>query len=155
MTFFLHVPILRKAETEAAAKISARPFLPRSTSNASKSSTETANSPPQHVTLFRLVKNQDQLIDAIYFVLDTLDERSERVGDVVDKSVRDPVGRHRDVVLELLDSTTDVLRMGSSSEVELGRAKGEREQRQDASKSELSEERMRDQAVNEPKVYPP
>lgn len=80
---------------------------------------EPSRSPPQHVTLLSLLENQHELIDAVYLVLDVLDERSESIGDVVDQGVGDPVRGDVDVVLELLDTPADVLRMRSAAEVEL------------------------------------
>ena len=73
----------------------------------------------QHVGLLRLLKDEYQLVDTIDFVLDGLDQRSERVRDVVDERVRDPVGRNTDVVFELFDSPAHVLWMGSRTEVKL------------------------------------
>jgi hypothetical protein len=78
--------------------------------------------PPQHVTLLGLLKDQHELIDAVYLVLDVLDERSESIGDVVDQGVGDPVRGDVDVVLELLDTPTNVLGVRSASEVELQRS---------------------------------
>lgn len=77
------------------------------------------SSPSQHVTLLRILQYQYQLVNTVYFVLDTLNERTESVGDVVDESVRDPVGRDRDIIFQVLDTASDVLGVGSASEVEL------------------------------------
>ena len=75
--------------------------------------------PPQHVTLLGIFNDQHQLINTVDFVFDTLNQRTESVGDIIDKGVRNPVGCYRDVIFELLDSASDVLRMGCTSEVEL------------------------------------
>jgi hypothetical protein len=101
MTFFRHVPILQ-ADREQTGH-----------------SQLNDGSPPQHVTLFRLLQDQDQLVDPIDFVLDALDQRPKSVGDVIDQGVGDPVRGDRDVVLERLDTSADVLRVWCSSEVEL------------------------------------
>lgn len=42
---------------------------------------------PQHVALVRILEDQYQLINAVNFVLDVLDKRSKRVGDVVNDCV--------------------------------------------------------------------
>lgn len=42
------------------------------------------DSPSQHVTLFRLFQDQDQLVDPVDFVFDTLNQRSKGIGDVID-----------------------------------------------------------------------
>jgi hypothetical protein len=73
----------------------------------------------QHVRLLGLLKDEHELVDTVDFVLDALDQRPERVRDVVDERVRDPVRRDADVVLKLLDSPSHVLWMGSRAEVEL------------------------------------
>ena len=73
----------------------------------------------QHVRLLGLLKDEHQLVDAVDFVLDALDQRSKRVRDVVDECVRDPVGRDADVVFKLFNSPSYVLWMGSRAEVEL------------------------------------
>lgn len=75
--------------------------------------------PPQHVTLFGILDNQDQFINTVDLVLDTLNQRTKGIGDIIDKGVRDPVGRDGDVVLELLDTSPDILRVWRASEVEL------------------------------------
>jgi hypothetical protein len=77
--------------------------------------------PSQHITLFGIFDNQYQLIDTINFVLDTLDQRTERIRDIIDKSVRDPVGCDGNIIFELLDTPSDVLRVWCASEVELDR----------------------------------
>jgi hypothetical protein len=84
-----------------------------------KGKVEKRNAPPQHITLLGLLQDQHQFIDRVDLVLDILDERSESVGDVVDEGVRDPIRGDVDVVLELLDAATDVLRMRGATEVEL------------------------------------
>lgn len=75
--------------------------------------------PPQHVTLLSLLQYQNQLVNAVDFVFDALDEWTEGIGDVVDQRVRDPVRSHADVVFQLLDSPSYTLRMRSWTEVEL------------------------------------
>jgi hypothetical protein len=69
------------------------------------------HSPSQHIGLFRVLEDQHQLIDAVDFILDALDERSKGVGDIVNECIRDPIGRDRDVILELLDAPSDILRV--------------------------------------------
>lgn len=73
----------------------------------------------QHVRLLCLLKDEHQLVDTVDFVLDALDQWSERVRDVIDKRVGDPVGRDTDVVFKLFDSPSHVLWVGSRAEVEL------------------------------------
>lgn len=73
----------------------------------------------QHVRLLGLLKDEHELVDTVDFVLNALDQRSERVRDVVDERVRDPVGCDADVVFKMLDSPSYVLWMGSRAEVEL------------------------------------
>src|SRR6267154_1597547 len=73
----------------------------------------------QHVRLFGLLKDEHQLVDTVDFVLDALDQWSERVRDVVDERIRDPVRRDADVVFKLFDSPSYILWMGSWAEVEL------------------------------------
>jgi hypothetical protein len=73
----------------------------------------------QHVRLLCLLKDEHQLVDTVDFVFDALDQRSERVRDVIDEGVRDPVGRDADVVFKLFDSPSYVLWMGSRAEMEL------------------------------------
>ena len=75
--------------------------------------------PPQHVALLRLLEDQHQLVDAVDLVLDALDKRAKRIGDIVDEGIGYPVGGDADVVLELLYAPADVLRMWSWPEVEL------------------------------------
>lgn len=77
------------------------------------------HSPPQHVALLCVLENQHQLVDTVHLVFDALDERAERVGDVVDERIADPIGRDRDVVLEVLDTSPDVLGMRRAPKVEL------------------------------------
>jgi len=73
----------------------------------------------QHVRLLGLLKDEHQLVDTVDFILDALDQRSERIRDVVDERVRDPVGSDAYVVLKLFDSPSYILWMGSWPEVEL------------------------------------
>jgi hypothetical protein len=80
--------------------------------------------------LLGLFEDKHKLIDAVDLVLDALDERAKGVGNVVNKRVRDPVGRDRDVVLEVFDTTTDVLRVGRATEVELGHVSDRQAKRQ-------------------------
>lgn len=75
--------------------------------------------PPQHVALLGLLQDQHELIDAVDLVFDVLNERPKGIGNVIDEGVGDPVGGDVDVVLELLNSSPDVLRVRRSSEVEL------------------------------------
>lgn len=65
------------------------------------------------------LENEHELVDAVDFVLDALDERPEGVGDVVDEGVGDPVRGDGDVVFELFNATADVLGVRSGAEVEL------------------------------------
>jgi hypothetical protein len=101
MTFLRHVPILQ-ADCQ---RTHARQLE--------------GNSPPQHVTLFGLFQDQHQLVDPIDLVLDTLNQWSKGIGDVIDQGVRDPVRGDRDVILERLDTPADVLGMWCASEMEL------------------------------------
>lgn len=64
-------------------------------------------------------QNQYKLINAVDLIFDALDERPERVGNVINESVGDPVGRDADIILELLNSPPDILRMRSWPKVEL------------------------------------
>ena len=73
----------------------------------------------QHVALLGVLEDKHELVNAVDFVFDALDERPERVRDVVDQRVRYPVGRDADVVFELLDAPSHVLWMRSWPEVEL------------------------------------
>lgn len=75
--------------------------------------------PSKHITLLCFLQNQNQLINAIDFKLDTLNQRAKSIGDVIDKGVRDPVRSHGNVVFKVLDSAADVLGVRSTSEVEL------------------------------------
>jgi hypothetical protein len=79
----------------------------------------TSSNTAQHVGLLRLLKDEYQLVDTVDFVLDGLYQRPERVRDVVNECVGDPVGRNTDVVFELFDSPAHVLWMRSRAEVEL------------------------------------
>ena len=81
------------------------------------------DAPSQHVALLGVLEDEHELVDAVDLVLDALDERPERVGDVVDERVGDPVGGDADVVLQLLDAPTDVLRVRRGPEVELACAR--------------------------------
>jgi hypothetical protein len=77
------------------------------------------NVPPQHVTLLSIFNDQHQLINTIDLVLDTLNQWTESIGDIINKGVRDPVGCYRDVIFQLLDSASNILGMGCTSEMEL------------------------------------
>ena len=101
MTFFRQVPILQGV------------------SDGCPSFELCSHSPSQHVTLFSFFENQHQLIDTVDLVLDALDQRAERIGNVVDQGVGDPVGGDGDVVFEMLDSSADILWMRRAPEVEL------------------------------------
>ena len=76
-------------------------------------------SPSQHIGLLRVFEDQHQLINTVDFVLDALNEWAKSIGDVVNERVRDPIRRDGDVILELLDAPTDILRVGRRSEMEL------------------------------------
>ena len=78
-----------------------------------------AHSPSQHIGLLRVFEDQHQLIDTVNFVLDTLDKWSKSIGDVVDERIRYPIRRDGDVILELLDAPSDILRVGRRTEMEL------------------------------------
>lgn len=69
--------------------------------------------------MFCFPEDEHQLVDTVDFVLDTLDQRSKCIGDVVDKGVRNPVGGDIDVIFELFNSMTDILRVRRGVEVEL------------------------------------
>ena len=75
--------------------------------------------PPQHITLLGIFDDQDQLINTVDLVFDTLNQRTESIGNIIDKGVRDPVRGNGNVVFELLYSASDILGMGCTSEVEL------------------------------------
>jgi len=75
--------------------------------------------PPQHIALLGIFNDQHQLIDTVDFVFDTLNQRTEGIGDIIDQGVRNPVGCYRDVIFELLNSASDILRVGCTSEMEL------------------------------------
>jgi len=79
----------------------------------------TAPDAAQHVALLGLLEDEHELVDAVHFVLDALDERTERVGDVVDEGIGYPVGRDADVVLELLYAPSNILWVGRGAEVKL------------------------------------
>ena len=53
------------------------------------------------------------------FVLDILNEWSKCIGNIVNQSIRDPVGRNVNVILQLLNTSPDVLRMRCRPEMEL------------------------------------
>jgi hypothetical protein len=73
----------------------------------------------QHITLFSIFENEHQLIDTVDFIFDILDERSKGIGNVVNESIRYPVRGDIDKVLELLDTPSNILRMGCASKMEL------------------------------------
>ena len=101
MTFLRHVPILYSYPSA---------HLP---------GCRMGRSPSQHIGLFRVFEDQYQLIDTVDFVLDALNQWSKCIGDVVDERVRDPIRCDGDVILELLDAPTDILRVGRRSKMEL------------------------------------
>lgn len=76
------------------------------------------HTPPQHITLLRLFQNQNKLVNAVDLVFDALDQRSKSVGDVIDQSVRYPIRRDVDEILQLLDAPPYVARMRRASEME-------------------------------------
>lgn len=67
--------------------------------------------------LLSILESKYELVDAV----NALDEQPERARDVVNKCIRDPVGRDRDVVAQLFDTAANILWMGSWTEVELQR----------------------------------
>ena len=69
--------------------------------------------------MFCLFQNQDQFVDTIDLILDTLNQRSECISDIINEGIRDPVRGDADVIFELFNATADVLRVGCWSEVEL------------------------------------
>jgi hypothetical protein len=69
--------------------------------------------------LLSVLENQHKLVDAVDFVFDALDQRAERISDIVDKRIGDPVGRDTDIVFKLLDAPPNVLWVRSWTEVEL------------------------------------
>jgi hypothetical protein len=69
--------------------------------------------------LFSVLENQYELVDAVDFVFDALDERAERIGDIIDKGVGDPVRRDTDIVFKLLDAPPNVLWVRGWTEVKL------------------------------------
>ena len=75
--------------------------------------------PSKHVALLGILENEDKLVDAVDFVLNALNKRPERVRDVVDERVRDPIGRDRNVVAQMLDAAAYVLWVWSWAEVKL------------------------------------
>lgn len=78
-----------------------------------------ASAPPQHVTLFCLFQDKYQLINAVDFILNALDEWAEGIRDIVNQGVRYPIRGDADVVLQLFDTSSYVLRMRSRAVVEL------------------------------------
>ena len=77
------------------------------------------HAPSQHVTLFGVLQNQYQLVDTIDLVFDALNQGTERIGDIIDEGVGNPVGSDVDVILELFYPPSHVLRVGRRAEVEL------------------------------------
>jgi len=69
--------------------------------------------------LLHLLKDEHELINAVNFVLNALDERTERISNVVDERIGNPVRRDADIVFQLFDATSYILWMGSGTEVEL------------------------------------
>lgn len=76
-------------------------------------------SPPQHVALLGLLQYQHEFVYAIYLILNALDERTKCIRDIVNECIGDPIGSNTDVVLQLLNAPTDVLRMWCGSEMKL------------------------------------
>ena len=77
------------------------------------------HAPSQHVALFSVLQNQHQLVDTVNFVFDTLNQGTERIGDIIDKSVGDPIRSDVDVILELFYPPSHVLRVWCWAEVKL------------------------------------
>ena len=73
----------------------------------------------QHVALLGVFEDKHKLVDAVDFVFDALNQGTERVCDIVDESVGDPIRCDVDIILELLDPPSHVLRVGCWAEVEL------------------------------------
>lgn len=100
MTFFRHVPILyvksaftaRRTHTKVVAEI-------------------WYHSPSQHITLLRLLQNQHQLVNTIDLILNTLNQRPKRIRNIIDERVTDPIARHTDIILQLLNPPPHVLWM--------------------------------------------
>ena len=99
MTFFRQVPILTSAFHQYIQK--------------------KVDVPSQHVTLLGIFDDQDQLINTVDLVFDTLNQRTESIGNIIDKGVRDPVRGNGNVIFELLNSASNILGMGCTSKVEL------------------------------------
>lgn len=78
-----------------------------------------SRAPPQHVALLGLLEDQDKLIDAVDLILDALDKGSKGIGNVINERVRDPIRGDADVVLQLLNTPSYILRMWCRAEVEL------------------------------------
>lgn len=66
-----------------------------------------------------ILQDKHELIDAVNFVLNALDEGTEGVGDVVNESIRYPVRRNADVVFQLLDTSPYILRVWGWAVVKL------------------------------------
>ena len=78
--------------------------------------------PPKHVALLRLLQYQYELVNTVDLVLNSLYKGAESVRDVVDERVGYPIRRYANVVFQLFNPSSDVLRVGRRSEMELTRA---------------------------------
>jgi len=79
------------------------------------------HAPSQHVALFSVLQNQYQLVNTVDFIFDALNQGTKRIGDIVDESVGDPIRSNVNVILELFDPPSHVLRVRCWAEVELER----------------------------------
>ena len=77
------------------------------------------SAPPQHVTLLRLLQDEHQFVNAVDFVLDALNQWAEGIRDIVNQSVGYPIRGDADVVFQLLDTSSYILRMRCWAVVEL------------------------------------
>ena len=77
------------------------------------------HAPSQHVALFSVLQNQHQFVDTVDFVFDALNQGTERICDIIDKSVGDPIRSNVDVILELFYPPSHVLRVWCWAEVKL------------------------------------
>jgi hypothetical protein len=92
-------------------------------------------SPPYFIPT-RAIRTQQQLMDTISLVPDPLDQQPKLIGDLVDQRTQCPVRGGRDVVFELFDSASDVLRVMGTTKVERGTRAKTRKRRSSSERSE-------------------
>lgn len=79
----------------------------------------TATDPSQHVVLFRSVQDKDKIINRIYLDFSLLNQGCESVRDVINQSIINPFRRNQDEIFELMNTTSDILRMRKCVKTEL------------------------------------